>query len=263
MTSTSYSTYIYNLKRIPYLTKNKKIVSLITTIFSKHNNNYGLPRITLELKNHYHLNINKKKVYHIMKLLHLRVNYPKGRYNSYRPNFGQIFPNILNRNFTSPLPYQKITTDVTEFKFPWGKCYLQCFLDLYNQEILTYQISTNTELINTIKPLKQLIKQYPLTNTIIHSDRGWQYQHPAYQQILKDNHLIQSMSNKATCHDNAIIENLFGKIKIEMFYHHEFTYKDYSQFKLALTKYIHYYNTSRIKVNLGYSPINYRLKYAN
>ena len=200
-----------------------------------------------------------------MNLLNLKVNYPKGRYNSYLGQIGKIKPNILNRNFIALKPLEKITTDVTEFKLPWGKCYLQCYLDLYNQEILNYQISKTAEFKYTKRLLDNLIKKYDthLINTIIHSDRGWQYQHPYYQQTIQNHHLIQSMSHKGNCYDNVIIENFFGKLKIEMFYNREYKYKNFNQFKSALIKYINYYNHTRIKLNLGYSPVNYRLRQAN
>ena len=54
-------------------------------------------------------------------------------------------------------------------------------------------------------------------NLILHSDQGWQYQHKIYQELLKENDIIQSMSRKGNCLDNAVMENFFGLLKSELF----------------------------------------------
>jgi len=93
--------------------------------------------------------------------------------------------------------------------------------------------------------------------TILHSDQGWQYRLLKYQDKLKDNNIIQSMSRKGNCLDNAIIENFFGVLKSELFYLKKYT----SILELAkeIRQYIKYYNNERIWINLnGMSPVEYR-----
>ena len=53
---------------------------------------------------------------------------------------------------------------------------------------------------------------------ILHSDQGRQYQNKRYQRLLKEKGIIQSMSRKGNCLDNAVIENFFGLLKSELFY---------------------------------------------
>jgi len=80
-----------------------------------------------------------------------------------------------------------------------------------------------------------------------------------YQHLLKENKIIQSMSRKGNCLDNAVMENFFGLLKSELFYLHEF--KSIEDFTLELEKYIHYYNHKRIKTKLkGLSPVQYRVQ---
>ena len=78
------------------------------------------------------------------------------------------------------------------------------------------------------------------------------------QKNLADKGIVQSMSRKATCLDNAVIENFFGLLKSEMFYGKEF--ESIEHFTEELKEYIRYYNEDRIKIKLdGLSPVQYRL----
>ena len=93
---------------------------------------------------------------------------------------------------------------------------------------------------------------------ILHSDQGWQYPHKAYQESLRKHGIIQSMSRKGNCLDNAMMENFFGIMKSELLYMNR--YKDMNIFKEDLKSYIKYYNKDRIKLRLnGLSPIRYRM----
>ncbi|MBE6226636.1 MAG: IS3 family transposase, partial [Bacteroidales bacterium] len=90
-----------------------------------------------------------------------------------------------------------------------------------------------------------------------HSDQGIHYQHHRYQKALKDKDIIQSMSRKGNCLDNAMMENFFGLMKSELLYLQE--WDSVEQFKKELIKYIQYYNNDRIKLRLnGKSPVQYR-----
>ncbi len=92
---------------------------------------------------------------------------------------------------------------------------------------------------------------------ILHSDQGWHYQHYGYQKSLKDHKVMQSMSRKGNCLDNAMMENFFGIMKSELLYPNTFQSMDH--FKQELRKYIEYYNNDRIKLRLnGMSPVQYR-----
>ena len=94
------------------------------------------------------------------------------------------------------------------------------------------------------------------TNFILHSDQGWHYQHKQYQKMLTDQGIRQSMSRKANCLDNAVIENFFGLLKSELLYLQEF--KSMEHFKAELIEYLDYYNR-RIKEKLkGLPPALHR-----
>ncbi len=88
---------------------------------------------------------------------------------------------------------------------------------------------------------------------ILHSYQGWHYQMRQYYQSLKKHKVIQSMSSKGNCLDNAVMENFFGLLKSELLYLKEF--ESMEQFKQELETYIHYYNYKRIKTKLKGFPL--------
>ncbi len=108
--------------------------------------------------------------------------------------------------------------------------------------------------------VKEAVRRIGKTDCLIlHSDQGWQYQHKVYRKLLKENGIIQSMSRKSNCLDNAVIENFFGLLKSELFYFEKF--KSIEDFMEKLDEYIDYYNNRRIKTKLkGLSPVEYRTK---
>ena len=137
------------------------------------------------------------------------------------------------------------------------KVYLSPVLDMYNNEIVSYSISTSPNFNQTKEMLKGLIHKLPSSATpILHSDQGWQYQMKEYQRILKENNITQSMSRKGNCLDNSIMENFFGRLKTEMFYGEKF--ESVNSFIDKLKEYIYYYNNERIILKLKMSPVKYR-----
>lgn len=256
------STYHYQINRLSEEDPDCALKEEIMKLFEKHEGRYGYRRIHLALRNQGYL-INHKKVQRIMNELGLKcVKFQrKSRYNSYKGTVGKVAENRLNRRFDTPIPLQKIVTDITEFKcLNEEKLYLNPFLDLYNGEIISFGISNRPTLDLVLNPLNDavdIINREAKYRTTIHSDQGWHYQHQKWIDTLKDNKIFQSMSRKATCADNAVIENFFGILKQEIYYGEELL--SYQELKQKIEKYIDYYNNDRIKTKLaGLSPIQYR-----
>ena len=264
---------MYWQKRLDKPSKDKEIESKILKI-RKENPNYGYRRITAMLKRS-GLIINKKKVQRLVQKLKIQVkNFSRKtrKYSSYKGTVGKIAENKIKRNFKVEKPYTQITTDTTEFKYfekdklgnyQIKKLYLNPYLDMYNSEILSYEISKQP----TKEPiLKALEKAIEITNKakeerIFHSDQGWAYQVKQYTSKLEENGITQSMSRKGNCLDNSPMENFFGILKQEIYYGHKFY--SYEHLKQTIEDYIKYYNEERIKEKLGYlSPVEYRKKNA-
>ena len=181
------------------------------------------------------------------------------RYNSYCGNIGTVAPNLLERDFKASKPNEKWVTDITEFHLFGQKLYLSPILDLYNGEIISYVLSHHPRFSQVTTMLQEAFQKIPDgTGLILHSDQGWQYRMAAYHETLLKKGIRQSMSRKGNCLDNAVMENFFGHLKLELLYNQMFTSIDH--FISELHEYMRYYNYDRIKKKLNYkSPVTFRL----
>jgi putative transposase len=254
------SSFYYYHKSRQIKDKYQTIKEIIISTYHKHKGRFGYRRITLILKQK-GFTINHKTVLRLMNFLGLKSLIRVKKYKSYKGEQGKIIANILDRNFKALQPNQKWATDVTEFNVLGKKLYLSPIIDLYNQEIISYELTERPVFNQVVMMLKKAFKKIPNnTNLLLHSDQGWQYQMRQYQYLLKQKGITQSMSRKGNCLDNAIIENFFGILKSELFYLNK--YNSITQLKKEIQEYIYYYNNDRIKLNLkGMSPIQYRAHY--
>ena len=212
------SSFYYHQKMLQKKDKYAEIKTLIKKIYHRHKGRFGYRRITMAIRQN-DIIINHKTVLRLMKTLHLKSIIRVKRYRSYRGEIGRTAPNILERNFKTNQPNRKWATDVTEFNVSGNKLYLSPIIDLFNGEIISYELSERPVFAQVMNMLKKSFRKVKNTeNIILHSDQGWQYQMKVYQQLLKKKGIIQSMSRKGNCLDNAVIENFFGTLKSEMFY---------------------------------------------
>ena len=258
------STYYYYIKHRNDEDKYSEIKEQITNIFCENKERYGYRRITMELHNRGY-RINHKAVLRLMNEEKIKCRVRIKKYHSYKGEVGKVAPNLLERNFSTTAPNEKWVTDVTEFSLFGQKLYLSPILDLHSSDIVSYTISDRPVLSMVIDMARQALAVLPRgaakipagTNLILHSDQGWQYQHKHYRKLLNDNGIIQSMSRKGNCLDNAVMENFFGILKSELLYLKEFD--SIEQFKQELIEYLDYYNNCRIKAKLkGLPPAVHR-----
>ena len=251
------STYYFEINK-PVSQKDEAIIREIKTIFNHHKQRYGVRRITAELRNRDFI-VNHKKVQRLMSILGLKAKKPKEKYHSYRGCSGKA-DNIINRDFKANKPNQKWTTDVTQFNLPFEKCYLSPIPDMYYDEIVSYNLSLHPNFEQITDMLDKAFEKYSnCSGLILHSDQGWQYQHQTYINKLKERGILQSMSRKGNCIDNSIMESFFGRLKNEMYYGLESTYKTFKEFSKAIDKHINYYNNERIQSKTKWmSPVRYR-----
>ena len=252
------STFYYHLKKSKKEDKYKVEKDEILLIFQENKGRYGYRRIALEMRNRGYI-INHKTVLKLMKLLKLQCFVRIRKYRSYKGTIGMVCNNLLNRNFKADSPNEKWVTDVTQFSLFGEKLYLSPIIDLFNGEVVSYNISERPVFAQVMDMIKIAFNKIPNnTNLILHSDQGWQYQMNQYQQALKDKGIRQSMSRKGNCLDNSCAENFFGLLKSELLYLQEFESREH--FKRELIEYIEYYNNKRIKGKLkGMSPVQYRI----
>ncbi|WP_131107182.1 IS3 family transposase [Pseudomonas sp. Sample_10] len=251
------STFYYQHKALQAGDKYADLKARICTTFDEHQGRYGYRRITLAVRGAGH-RINHKTVQRLMAELQLKSRVRVKKYRAYKGEVGQAAPNLLKREFEAQQPNQKWVTDVTEFKVGGQKLYLSPILDLYNGEIISYDIARRPLFSMVGAMLKEAFgRLQPHEKPILHSDQGWQYRMPIYGRLLKERSVTPSMSRKGNCYDNAAMESFFGTLKSEFFYLNKFSNLD--ELHAGLVDYIHYYNHRRIKLKLnGLSPVEYR-----
>lgn len=253
------STFYYHLKALRSPGKYDEINRRISEIYDENQGRYGYRRVTLALRREGGL-INHKVVQRLMNALDLKAAIKVKRYTSWRGERGCAADNLLQRNFKASRPNEKWVTDVTEFAVNGRKLYLSPIIDLFNNEVISYSISERPTMPMIDDMLiKAFARMDASSRPVLHSDQGWQYRHRWYQYQLREFGVLQSMSRKGNCLDNACAECFFGTLKSECFYTRKFN--DVDELKVVLEDYIRYYNTRRISLKFnGLSPVEYRLK---
>ncbi len=254
------SVFYYHLSRLDQSDGYDELRDQIKMIYEDNRGRYGYRRICMSLKGR-GLIVNHKTVRKLMGQMDLKAKRRKRHYHSYKGEVGKLAPNVLQRNFKAKEPNRKWTTDVTQVSIKDAKLYLSPILDMFNGEIISYTLSNSPNLKMVTSMLGKAFKQHKdLRGLVMHSDQGWHYQHIQYRQMLKSKGIVQSMSRKGNCLDNAMMENFFGLMKNELLYIKQFS--SVEQFEVELRKYIKWYNEKRIKLRLnGMSPVQYRAHY--
>lgn len=256
------STFYYQKTALTVEDKHASLKKTIREIYDRHKGRYGYRRIRATLAA-MGRQVNHKTVQRLMGELGIKSLVRPKKYRSYKGELSKAAPNGINRDFSAAQPNEKWVTDVTEFPVAGKKLFLSPVMDLFNGEIIAFKTDTRPSFKLVHSMLNSAIKKLaPEQRPVVHSDQGWQYRMRAYQEKLTKRSLIQSMSRKGNCHDNAAMESFFGTLKAELFYLNEF--KSVEQLRRALTKYIRYYNEERIKMRLGgLSPVQYRTQHAS
>jgi len=229
-----------------------------------HKGTYGAKRIAGYLKSKKTL-VNHKKVARLMKEANLKasIRRPKTTKTTKTKAAGYIYENLLQRDFQASHPNHKWVTDVTEVTVEQEKFYISALMDLLNREVIAFEISSsaNFELIRaTIEAAKKKRKLTSLDGVIIHSDQGNIYRSFHYSQLSKELKFIPSMSRKANCWDNAVIESFFSHLKVE--YPCFYPTIKINSLEQNLNKYMRYYNEKRSQYKLGLiAPKTYLLNY--
>ena len=231
-------------------------------IFSRTANGCGHRQIAMCLRAEQGVRIADKTVLKMMREMGISCGIRREtdchRYNSYKGVVGKTFENLIGRDFKTDKPWEKMGTDVTEFKQPWGKAYFAPVYDFGSKEIVAWSTSLHPNMAQQVELLDQLVAKMPEgSSPILHSDMGWQYQHAKWVKRLKDAGIVQSMSRKGNCIDNGATEQVFGHIKDEFFKGVE--WPSFEAFKRDLDAYIVHWNTRRRQVKLkGLTPEEFR-----
>jgi transposase InsO family protein len=239
--------------------RHEQVRPLLRDIFDHSYRSYGYRRIKAVLASQHGISMSGKTVLKLMREESRTCQVRRRKkYKSFRGEVGTAAPNVLARNFEAGQPAKKWVTDVTEFYVLGQKQYLSPVIDLFNREVISYELAPSPVMGLVTGMLEKAFAQLPPgTGLVMHSDQGWHYQNFRYQLALQQRGITQSMSRKGNCLDNAVAENFFGHFKEEFLRQHTFT--SMPHFKAELAKYIHWFNHERIQLKLkGLSPVDYR-----
>lgn len=164
--------------------------------------------------------------------------------------------NILNREFRWLKAFKKLWTDITYIKINWINYYLSILKDMVTWEIISHKVSSNLWLWFVIDTINDAKDKFNLKWSIIQSDQGWHYTNPLYIDLLKVNWIIQSMSRRWNCLDNAPTESFFWHMKDEINLKQIKSFKELVKY---IDRYIFYYNNKRPQWNRKkMTPVEYR-----
>ncbi|MEX0918882.1 MAG: IS3 family transposase [Candidatus Paceibacterota bacterium] len=211
----------------------------IKEVFDDGKGKYGWRTVKMHLPD-----MNHKKIQRIMRKYEMKTKIRKK--NPYKQMMKEslehrIFPNILQREFRQSTPCKVFCTDITYIPFLNTFVYLSVVKDIASGEVVAWDLSPGLDMqfvINTLTNMSSL----HCNGAIIHSDQGFHYTNPAYIKAVKDLNMIQSMSAKGKCIDNAPIESFFGHLKDELDYR---SCQTFTELRLRIDEYMRYYNHER------------------
>lgn len=225
----------------------------IKHVFDKGKGKYGWRNIKMRLPD-----MNHKKIQRIMRKYQLVAKVRKRNpYRAVRKKTMEhrTFPNKLKREFSQGVPFTVFCTDITYIPFLQGFVYLSVVKDVATGEVAAWKASLHIDMALVLETIKGMPPDQ-CENALIHSDQGFHYTSPSYITAVKELKMVQSMSNKGNCIDNAPIESFFGHMKDEL------DYKSCRSFKELCSKieeYMTYYNYERKQWTRGkMTPVEYR-----
>ncbi len=250
------SSCFYRWLVAPESPREQRSEALVDKINQAHRDSkyiYGSPRITAEL----HKKGEKVSRSYVARLMtkHGIRSKVKKKYRvttDSRHSYG-IAENLLKRDFSVDSLSEKWVGDITYIHTSKGWLYLTTVIDLADRKVIGWSLSSDMTATNTsVKAIGMAIRNRGVKHGLIfHSDRGIQYACDEFRKVIVENRIIQSMSRKANCWDNAVAESFFKTLKAEMVYHKKFI--DQQSAKLEIFEYIEgFYNTQRAHSALGY-----------
>lgn len=190
----------------------------ISRLYQQHNQRYGSPRIHRALRQ-MSIRCSRKRVARLMQEAHLRAKSPQRSGNRTDSAQGlEISENLLNRHFTAERPNQAWVSDMSYIRTEQGWLYLAVVLDLYARRVVGYCLSQQGNRHLVIAALKMAVSHRRINGVelIHHSDRGSPYCSAEYQHLLRLYGIRSSMSRRGNCHDNAVAESFFARMKTEV-----------------------------------------------
>lgn len=241
---------------------NAVLLEAIRHIFIAHRQTYGSPRIHAELKAQGFV-CSRARISRLMRQAGLKAKMRRFYKTTTRVNYRQVAaPNLLQQNFASVAPNEKWVADISYVRTLEGWLYVAVVLDLFSRKVVGLSMNESLQTTLVLQALEQALQRRKPTGSLQHhSDRGCQYTSQAFQELLKVNHIVCSMSGRGNCFDNAVAESFFHTLKTECIYFER--YKNRAHATQSIFEYVEvFYNNQRRHSTLGYvSPAEFERRY--
>ena len=241
----------------------KPFNNLLKKIFEEARSTYGTRRLKVILSKRYGLIISRRKIQKSLSQMNLKVKM-KRRYKIITTTSNHklpIAPNHVNRDFYSSSTDKVYVGDITYIPTKEGWLYLAVVIDIYSRKVVGWSMrySLHTSLVNDAL-LMAIKRRNPNKGLIYHTDRGSQYASYEHKNLLEKYGIIQSMSKKGDCWDNAVAESFFHSLKTELIHHENFLTRKQANEKIF--EYIEiFYNRQRLHSSNNYmSPSEFEEK---
>jgi putative transposase len=243
---------------------NEQLLIQILDVHRESGETYGSYRMTKALKKK-GIQCGKNRVAKIMRKNHIFCRTRrKYKATTYSNHSYPVAPNLLKQDFTVDKPNAVWVGDITYIGTDEGWLYLAAVEDLFSRKVVGWALDSVMPTKLTKSALSMAIgRRNPSAGLIFHSDRGVQYASFEYQEYLRQHKMIQSMSAKGDCYDNACAESFFATLKKELIHGRKF--KTRVEAKRAVINYIEtWYNSRRLHSTLGYmSPNEFEREHHN
>lgn len=237
---------------------NAALLQRIRRIHAKSRENYGALKTVRALRTD-GIDCGLKRVARLRRLNGIEAKRRKRFKQAYAARHSDPpAPNLLDRNFAAPAPDRVWATDITFVPTREGWLYVAVVIDLYSRRVIGWAMHSRINLPLATEALTMAIRsRKPKPGLIHHSDRGQLYLATAYRKLLKAHGMIQSMSKKGDCYDNAVVESFFSNLKNELTWHRSFATRE--EARSAIFEYVElFYNRERLHQTLDYvSPMRY------
>jgi putative transposase len=211
---------------------------------------YGYRKMVVELRKKGFL-INHKAVQRLLQIAGMKAIYPTKK-TTHRNLQHKVYPYLL-RGLKIERPNQVWQVDITYIKIRGGFVYLVCLIDVFSRKIMGWSLSTFLDVASCLHALENALKNG--TPEIINSDQGCQFTSEVWIASLKNGEILISMDGKGRWADNVFVERLWRTIKYELIYLHSF--ETVQQVRIALERYITFYNQERFHQVLNYHTPDY------
>jgi putative transposase len=229
----------------------------VASIHAQSDQTYGRPRIVEQLRSNGQF-VGHERIRQSLLRQGLRPAYKRPyRVTTDSEHDEPIAPNVLKRRFDDWQPNQAWVADVTYIHTRQGWLYLAVVLDLATRKIVGWSMSKRMKAALVCDALTMAYQQrHPDAGLIMHTDRGSQYASKQYRRLLKAYAMIASMSRKANCWDNSVVESFFKTLKVERVYRQTYATRDHA--RIDIVNWIEgFYNRYRLHSSIGFqSPVD-------